>query len=722
MVYSSYCSWKVVIMGVCQAKGTHTKEEHNPSRGYGEKAHFLRKNIENGSPVTSPRNRELQTKATHYLRLFLEGAESVFGGGYPFNSPDEQYHVSLTFLNSCVEVTRMKFRLKTVVIVDLIEKIAIEKKLKTILSILPDVKENCVDEGFARLLHMWFENNSGFSNTLDRADDGPVMVGKNINKNAKNLTGFSSILASYLRSAISIQAMNIFPKFVHDGDIMTVEQFGKFLRETQRTDVTDSQVREKYNYRFGGAIHRYNFNTYLGGLSTNCALDPLRTKDVWQDMTQPLTRYSVNTARIESEADLTRALEDSSRAFLLNLKKNEEGVLCSGTCPLQTILESIQKNGFVTNSYPIVLCLSPAKTISLELMDELACIITKDFSSLLAKGLMFEGSIISDPKFSPAALRKKVLLLGYQSRLKPFVGCFVADMNRDGLGVRVTDVVEGTPAAKGGLSKDDWLTHINGEAIQNKQHLRERLAKFHLGEEFTLRKENLEDIKIVVGGIVDTDDKGASASLSNILFLKYTDGNSEKPWETQVLGGKTIQNSNLKRKDLDDHFALFYSEGISANLDHIGIATEMGVQFIDTGILQEAQMWAHGRFVDNGGSGYLIKSDSGMEGTVTATVEIIAGPQEIKGVALTKGRARVYGAGSARVDGSKFTFKGCNDATVTVIDCEFAQNGGSFSFSAAFPLALLRSGCRVLPLRQTGGPKDLGVPTPSAYCYIRRDV
>ncbi|ESL10226.1 hypothetical protein TRSC58_02044 [Trypanosoma rangeli SC58] len=680
-----------------------------------------RRNAGNGGFAMSPRNCEQQANAERYLRLILEGADNVLGGGFRFNSAAEGQQVALTFLNSCVEVTRTRFRLTTGVIVDTIEGIATEEKLKTILSTLPYFKENCVDEGFSRLLYDWLETNSGSSATAEvDAAVRPAGKAKHENKNNHTATGFSNILVTHLLSATAIPAIDIFSKFAQGRESMTEKEYGNFLRETQHSELTDSQVKEKYNFRFGGAIHRYNFNTYFGSFITNSALDPMRTADVWQDMTQPLTRYSVNIARIESETDLNRALVDSSRAFLLNLKKDEKGVLCSGSCPIRTILESIQTRGFATNSYPIVLCLPPANPISVELGNELAFTM-KDFSSLFAKGLMFEGSILSDPKFSPAALRKKVLLMGYQSRLTPFVGCYVADLNRESLGVRVTEVVQGTPAAKAGLAKDDWLTHFNGEAIPNKQTLRERLAKLRLGEEFFLRKENLEDIKIVVGGRVDVGDTNVSAELSEILFLKYTEGKGDKPWETQVLSEESIKDPKLMREDLDDHFALFSSEGTTVNADSIKTATKLGVQFIDTGSVQEAQIWAHGRFVDNGGSGYLIKSDAAAKTTVGVTVEVIAGLQDMKGACVKNGKVRVYGAGSARIDGNRFNFKDCNDASVAVLDCEFAHDGGFFSFVAAFPLGLLRSGYRVLPMQQVGGPRKLGISKLGAYCFIRRN-
>ncbi|KEG09700.1 phospholipase C, delta [Trypanosoma grayi] len=714
-------------MGACQAKESQVKKSAAPTKTQtisytSRNTKPTQKTVGNASPGASPRSYDQHSGAEQYLRSLLEGAEAVLGGGFHFNSPAEQHYVTLTFINSCVEVTRTKFRLKVEVVVEIVTKIARELKLKTILKVVPDVKECCVDDGFARLLNAWSVDHTGLSKATPASAGKSVVDSKGTKNNNHTQSSFLNNLSSHLYSATMVPTtMDIFPTFAQGGDIMNEEQFGKFLRETQRNDVTDSQVIEKYKYRFGGAIHRYNFNTYMGSLLTNNALDPLRTADAWQDMTQPLTRYLIKTTRIESKNDLARALTDGSRAFVLNLNKNEAGVLFSGSCPLNDILVGIKTEGFLGSPYPILLCLSPNNNMPVKLKDELAENLTNVLGPMLAKGLMFEGAIISDPKFSPAAQRKKVLVLGYQSKLKPFVGCLVADMNRDGLGVRVTDVLNGTPAAKGGLTRDDWLTHLNGVAIKNKQHMREQLSKLKLGEEFTLRRENLEEIKIVVGGTVDAEDKSESTTLSNILFLKYTAKDNPGPWETQIFTAKTIHGPAVSRKKLDDHFAFYSSERGTDNVDYVDIATRMGIQLIDSGKTCQYPTWAKGRFVDNGHTGYLIKSDTEEKGTVNVTVDIIAGPLEINGPPLIKGTARVYGTGSARVDERKVTLKGCNDATVAVIECEFAQNGGSFCFTAAFPPALLRDGYRVLPLEQTGGPKDLGVSTIGAYCFIRRN-
>ncbi|KAG8339698.1 PDZ domain [Trypanosoma vivax] len=703
-------------MGACQSNGTKTREA-DPYCPDGSPRQAALCRMSAHTPYDSPRTQEQQTGAVHYLHSFLPGVNSVFSGAFTFDTNEEKHAVLVSFMNSCVEITRTKFRLRMEAVVDIIKKISRDKKLEALQAGISDVSECYVDAGFSRLLNAWMANGVGSPDKQSGSSCQSGPEGKVGKANVPSLEDFASKLTNHLRSATVVPAMNLFQRFAPNACVMSVEQFGAFLCRVQGNDATHTHVMEKCKYRFGGIIHKYNFNTYLMGLSTNNALDPSRTTAVWQDMTQPLTHYLIKAINIESDDDLKRALSDNYRAYILNIRK-EGSVLSSGSCPITNILDAIKVSGFVQSPYPIILCLSPLNSLALEVKDELARMFESELGPKLAKGLMFEGAVISDPKFSPAAQRKRVLLLGYQSRLKPFVGSLMADMNRDGLGVRVTDVLAGTPAAKAGVSKDDWFTHINGHAILNKQHLREHLVKLNLGDELTLKRENQDEVKIVVGGAVDTDDKSESTALSNILFLKYTECKCPKPWETRVLTAGMLQHCKLTKKDLEDHFALFVGEKGNGDSSYINAATRMGIQLIDNGGSHEGRMWAQGRFVDNGRSGYLLKTNTEGKATVSITLEILAGPQEINGPPLVSSAVRVYGGGSANVEGNKIHFKDCDETTVVVIDCRFGRDNNIFCFTSAFPPLLLRAGYRVLRLEQTGGPLDLGDSSIGAYCLV----
>ena len=335
--------------------------------------------------------------------------------------------------------------------------------------------------------------------------------------------------------------------------------------------------------------------------------------------------------------------------------------------------------------------------------------------------LMFEGATLSDPQFSPSALKTKVLIMAKQAPLKPFVGLFVADMHREGLGVRVTDVKDGTPAAKAGIHKDDWLTHLNGGAIGDKRNLKLQLAQLQLGDICTVRKENLEEVKIVVGGMVacksgatapaslngtfpprhsspdvpslaasgPTDenpslfasmtngssvggDSEFATAMSDMVFVRLDDTSAAAaiqarqdtsavalkayaPWEAESLvsvdqlnhgvrpdhftrvvttteapstvppvsssvghveGSSSVAGSSPLLLHMSRHNSVTFSTPgplYVSNLTDSDIAAfdAAGVQFVDSRSSFVADLWALGRFADNGGCGYLLKEAAG---------------------------------------------------------------------------------------------------------------
>ncbi|KAK7200665.1 Phosphatidylinositol-specific phospholipase C [Novymonas esmeraldas] len=666
-------------------------------------------------------NKATQVSAEQFLRSILEGAERFFG-----SLPDSQavkQVIALTFANSCTEVTRTKFRLKLDVITALLDSLARQLKLPLIEGSVPHVEERAMDDGFSRILLAWFSNNPSYGKRI------PVLAGQTVLNTlfiryvVNKPVAFEDILAYQFRwVSVNDAATEVFNKFTDGKESMSSEQLGKFLRDTQRIEVTDRQIVEKFKYRFGGGIHKYNFISYNGSVLTNNAVDPARTSDVWQDMTQSFTHYMVSCVRIETEEDLKRAAADGTRGLVLNIKKAGDGKLMVGSCELRAILESVKKSGFATNTYPIVLCLSPGAPMPIAVQDEVAQMITEVLESAVAEGLMFEGAMINDPKFSPGALRKKVLVMSHQSRLKPFIGFLVADMNKEGLGVRVTDVMEGTPASKGGVLRDDWLTHINGTAIRNKQHLRECLARLQVGDEFTVRRENLDEIKVVVGGAIDPQDSAASASLSSITFFKYFNGTDPKPWDTERIPAASLATTKLTRKSLLMHFAFctVNSAEVARELPETeGKAASLGIQFIDVDNSERCLPWARGRFSDNGRCGYLLKTDIDEAKTPELSVSIIGGPRLFNCSPLTGATVTLHGAGAARVTGSQVTFTDCNQATIAVLQMTFEANGAERTFTSAFCPGLLRPGYRALPSVPAGDERAAKKQIHGVYCFIK---
>lgn len=676
--------------------------------------------MEKGGP-SSDASKTAQVSAEQFLRCILDGTER-FIASLP-DSVAVKQAVALTFTNSCAEVTRTKYRLKPEVVMELISSLAQQQKLSLIQSSVPLVEERDMDDGFSRILLAWYSNNPNFGKRISVEAGQVVLDTLYIRYVVNKPVTFEDILGFYVRwVSANRAAIEVFAKFVEGKEIMSTEQFGRFLRETQHLEVTDRQILEKYKYRFGGSIHRYNFVSYNGSVLTNNAVDPARTSDVWQDMTQSFTHYTVSCVRIEEEEDLRRAIADGTRAFVLNIKRGANGTLVAGTCELQVILDCIKKSGFLTNTYPIVLCLSPGTPMPIDVQDAVAHQITDTLDTMVAKGLMFEGATINDPKFSPGALRKKVLIMSYQSSLRPFIGFLVADMNREGLGVRVTDVMEGTPAAKGGVVKDDWLTHVNGETIRNKQYLREFLAKLNVGDEFTVKRENLDEIKIVVGGAIDPNDKGTSPALSTCAFFKYSNGANLKPWETVLLSGPQLVTTTLSRKELANHFAFCTVDSSKLTKevpDPEGIAARLGIEFIDVDNSERCLAWVRGRFSDNGRCGYILKTDIENSKTPECCVNIIGGPRLQSCPPLATVKVMLHGAGSVRTTGSQITFSDCNQATVAVMDMKFESNGTERSFTSSFCPALLRPGFRALPAIPSGEERAQKRQFHGVYCFIK---
>lgn len=619
--------------------------------------------------------------------------------------------IALTFLNSIAELIRNKWRQTFAAAKEKMMASIQKSKLQLFSSCVGLTQEQYMDDGFTRLLAAWRSHNPGGKKKIAAEEISAILaalyIHLDIPANRETFTFYDVMQFHFRWIACNTAALEVFGKFSEGKETMTAEQLARFLRETQRIDVTDRQIMEKLTYRYGGMIHRYNFACYNGSVLTNCAIDPSRTSDVWQDMTQPFTRYVLCCARVDSPSTLEKAVSlESVRAIVLpELRKAGPNNYLCGTCPLNVIITSIKKHGFATNTYPIVLCLPPASSLPRDVQAEVAQQLSEGFGSFLGKGLMLEGSVISDPKFSPGALRKKVLLMGSQSSLKPFVGFMVADMNKDGLGVRVTDVVEGTPAAKGGVSKDDWLTHVNGQAISNKQRLRELLSTVEVGSEIAIKRENMDEMKIIVGGVVNPNDTTVAPELSNLVFFKYADTTGKpKPWDTNILSSSSLLASGVRRQQFEDHFAFVSisgKEADSSKADILGRAMALGIQFVDVDNSERCLGWSRGRFTDNGRCGYLLKaSTEGGHQEVARDVEIdvIVGPRAIGNPPVREGTIELFGPGKAKMVGSNVTFTGCTESSICVLRVIFeTDNVENAGFIASFCPALCRPGFRALP-------------------------
>ena len=282
-----------------------------------------------------------------------------------------------------------------------------------------------------------------------------------------------------------------------------------------------------------------------------------------------------------------------------------------------------------------------------------------------------------------------------------------------------------TPASKAGIYKDDWLTHINGKQILNKQYLREQLGSLHLGDQFTMKKENLDEVRIIVGGSVEEDDEKATKNFSNLVFLSFTNETARlAPWEANAIRAGSISVSPIRRQDLDDHFA--YMSDCDGNETAVTSATTKGVQFIEIGQNQMDKLWARGMFAENARCGYVLKNVSSRSAENDfVTVEVIEPPQHLCHMTLRSTSCKVFsGTSVTEVATNKFRFEHFDESCVVVLSLSFEdlrpqvsnQSVDSIKLAASFPPLLLRGGLRVLPVtvvdteeKDDGDPQTFGV-------------
>lgn len=661
-----------------------------------------------------------------FVQSFLEESNTFFSSlceGAWFQEVQ-----GVVFLNSVAEFLRLTFRMRMAPTQELLKNM-----LPTgshLASWILKMEDHVADDGYMRLLNGWEAQNPQHDRKISAKAMRNILRGADVHFPQAPEGTFATLLTVFRDCTQSNkQITELFDTYSSNKLTLTTEEFMKMVREAQGMEtVTLRAVTDKIRNRFGGCVTKYNFASYHSGLITNSAYDPQRATTVWMDMTQPLPHYLISTTRVESETDLGRALKENARSLVLSCRKREDGKIYSGDVQLQVVLDQIKAYGFKDNAYPIVLCFNPDTPLPLDLQEEVAALVKEKLGHMLGRGIMFEGAMLNDPNFSPAALQKKVLLMGFQAPLKPFVGFHVADMNRDGLGVRVTDVQEATPASKAGIVKDDWITHINSLQIQNKQDLKQRLMNFKLGDEFSMKKENLDEVRVVVGGAVTASDEKSAQALSDLIFLKFVNDEVHSkyyPWESSVSHG--CEGDLPVKNELMAHF-MFVSQPVSPprnrterELDFAGEAASRGIQFVDVGGNVDTHIWSRGLFAENARCGYVLKDGTSKPQNFEVTVRIISPPFKAHKSTLSNATVTVHGIGNCLHEPfDTFKFTDCESSTVAAIVMEFTSGDGeTLKFVASFPPLLLRNGYRELPTVEATEELDQSPPQHGVFCHIK---
>lgn len=649
----------------------------------------------------------------HPVERFLE---SVLNPYYVFlrqsDEPVEAHGPLLRiFINTLTDVVRSNYRVKIEVAISAVKQQAKETGEACLMQAAEEIIQRAADAGHASLLTAWIVHNPSFEPTVPAAKARLILRDTGVFFDGTNQLTFGEIVSQFYSWHKKDAIMPVFRQYSKNGVTISPVEYGEFLSSCQK--LPQNNAAELMRTRLGGIICCRNFANYYTNVQTSGALDPLRAQSVWQDMTQPLPSYSIRTESIFSEQDLTQALANGCRAFIIHPKLVQSGIVIGDNLLFRRLLETLKGRAFLTNTYPVVLCFSPKVALSVSFQKLLAAELDEVLGSVLARGLMFEGANLNDPRFTPAALQKKVLVLASQATVHPFVGFHVSDMNRVGLGVRVRDVQQNTPAAKAGIQKDDWLTHMNDVAIEDKADLKARLGALRLGEQFTMKKENLSEMHLVVGGTIDADDEQHAKEFSDLVFLSYAE-NSKRcaPWDVEVVETTHALHEVAKTATKPcKHFLIFDTHSLSDSERQAFVteADEAGIQFIDIGQSPETVFWALGRFSDNANCGYILCDVEHESTHKRVTLTVLGQPQIVPSDAvLTLTKETIYGdchsSDSSSTTNSTISVEIQRGNSVLVVELEYrTKTAEKMTFLASIPPHLLREGYHALPVIASSG-------------------
>lgn len=532
-----------------------------------------------------------------------------------------------------------------------------------------------------------------------------------------NFTEFCDIFFAKFRTK---EMQNLFLDASSGNSEMNATQLLHFLGSNHTTaELAEDTIRSS----FGGILCEYNFCAHFLHPVMNGVLDPKRAGRVWQDMTLPLPNYHIRSEIVVSEKQLRAALRKGVRGLLVDPQVRREvptlsskrssprsptgqqvselgqlvDVIYAGSdLSLATLAEIVRLEGFVSSSYPIILAFLPSQNFSVELQAKTAAVLQDVLDDRLARGLMFDGANLTDPRFSPSALQEKVLILAAQAPLQPFVGVYVSDMVRGGIGVRVTDVKEHSPAANAGITKDDWFTHINGTPVEDKERFKAILGNAAIGDELVMRKENLTEVRVIIGGAVPPNVPGYDTALSNRTFLTAHSAKDDPhtPWSTSIY--YSLDDVHATKDD----FALVRLEEsldkLRAEKDVLS-ADELGVQFIFS-MSEAVEMWARGKFAENGDSGFNLRFNEEEWQPSRWHLRLVAAPPATSGKPLKRTVAGVFGKQCVECSSDQILFDATSVQAVCLLDLEYEGSG----FQASLPAALLRTGYRAVPMMEMG--------------------
>jgi len=453
--------------------------------------------------------------------------------------------------------------------------------------------------------------------------DKTLVDGKHVLDETEFLKFFHKLLqrsdVSEIFEAVShkYKGLAITPKELQD--FMINEQGYSLSIEECKEIIEDYEIKDK------GILSKVN-NLYMGwkaflrfvmGSSLFMIEHRVKSEHVYQDMTQPLSQYFINTShntylignQVTSESSIDgyiRALKNGCRCVELDCWDGPDGepiiyhgwTLTSKLLFKDVLMDAIKPYAFLTSPYPVILSIE--NHCSRDQQDKMA----EHFKTILGD-LLFKEPVDQNRSVlpSPEELKHKILIKAKKIRL-------TATGSID-IGTSSDDFVE-TPSAAS-LTLRQILENNYGEADMPKVPNRKDSAQ----AKKDLRKKSKEE-EMVKTSIL-TQSRALSDLVNYVEAVKFTGfENERKCWEmssfeeSKAAGLSTNEASASKFLSFNStNLSRIYPKGtrlFSSNLDPLPM-WNAGCQMVALNFQQgdRTNMFNRAKFMQNGNCGFVLK-------------------------------------------------------------------------------------------------------------------